>query len=79
MMNKIKTLFGDRLFLEAPGHGAFSYYTSRILFRWMSAHKSLRVWVVGTRKWSLLIVKDDCEGSRLTPNEAASLIKNGID
>lgn len=62
------------VYFERPGKQQNPNLKARTMFRWLSAHTGTRVWVIGTSRWSLLLLKDDTNESRMTAEEALATV-----
>lgn len=62
-----------------PTPDDLAYVESRITLRWLSAHVAIKSWIVGGKKWSLLLLKDERNVSTLDATEAAERLKAGMD
>jgi hypothetical protein len=67
------------LYGERPNRKGISktaqWLKGKSLLRWLSGHK-VRVWVLGTRRWTVVIVKDDAPNEKptMTAHEAMSQV-----
>lgn len=63
----------------SPTPDDLAYIESRVTLRWLSAHLAIKLWIIGGKKWSLILLKDERNTTKLDPAEAVELLKAGVD
>lgn len=65
------------LYLERPGKNV-PHFKAAVLLRWLAAHPGTKVWLAGTRRWSLLLLKDEGGEPSLNAKQAIAAVLDDI-